>query len=583
MRRGFFLFALVIFLMQYSVFAQVLGDYISEIKGDTLVVKDYYEMNNQPNSLYYALLLDSLDVPKGRVYELKANGYYPHVITPISSAKHHTVIIGANPTQVVNNKNVSSSPPLICNEPAEAEYFSGITAGGDLTIKNCALVPASNIGNIDWAFTSTHTPNLHLLFDNCLFERTLWVFMWTQYKNCNAAFRNCYFVNMSGNTGGPLGGVYESLDAQDTLLIENCTHIMAQGNLYNFSSVPFNRIVINHNTFINCAGYSFLNSGCQQNISLTNNIFINCNLQSFDNCMETDAPIYPKGIIYIDPNIADTADRTQIKFLTQNNLAYWDPLLTNCDSILNANRVNGSNCWLSQMEVMSPETEQMFNDDDGYPFLVSDSWKNRMPHFINPENLFTTQLENLKSFVIESANDSNFNMLPAWRLINITQNKFVYPDWPIPVDLSYDDQELLNAGIGGFPLGDLNWFPDKKADWLYQRTAEYNKINDALNTGKLVTHINNQSKLPIEFQLLQNYPNPFNPGTIISFSISKSGYVTLKVFNSLGQQIATLLDSFKTPQNYNISFDGNGLASGVYFYELRVNGFSAAKKMLLIR
>ena len=73
MRKLFLVFNLSVILLWNLAFSQTLNDYISAVKGDTLVVKDYYDIRSQPNSLYYVMFLDTIDVPAGRVYELKAN------------------------------------------------------------------------------------------------------------------------------------------------------------------------------------------------------------------------------------------------------------------------------------------------------------------------------------------------------------------------------------------------------------------------------------------------------------------------------------------------------------------------------
>jgi hypothetical protein len=108
-------------------------------------------------------------------------------------------------------------------------------------------------------------------------------------------------------------------------------------------------------------------------------------------------------------------------------------------------------------------------------------------------------------------------------------------------------------------------------------------LDEALNAGRLVTAVDNKGSQPAEFQLQQNYPNPFNPSTMISFSIPKAGYVTLKVYNVLGQEVATLLDGIMAPQTYNLKFDGTGLSSGVYIARLTAGGFSKSIKLVLTR
>lgn len=85
------------------------------------------------------------------------------------------------------------------------------------------------------------------------------------------------------------------------------------------------------------------------------------------------------------------------------------------------------------------------------------------------------------------------------------------------------------------------------------------------------------------FQLQQNYPNPFNPTTTIEYSLFKNGYVTLSVFNLLGQEVATLVDALKPIGQYTVRFDATALTSGIYYYTLTVNGFQQSRKMVLIR
>ena len=89
--------------------------------------------------------------------------------------------------------------------------------------------------------------------------------------------------------------------------------------------------------------------------------------------------------------------------------------------------------------------------------------------------------------------------------------------------------------------------------------------------------------LPIEFSLSQNYPNPFNPSTIIKFSIPSSGFATLKIYNALGEEVVVLLDNEFTAGIYEVKWNATGLPSGVYFYQLKTEGFVETKKMILMK
>ena len=86
-----------------------------------------------------------------------------------------------------------------------------------------------------------------------------------------------------------------------------------------------------------------------------------------------------------------------------------------------------------------------------------------------------------------------------------------------------------------------------------------------------------------EFNLAQNYPNPFNPSTKINYSLQAEGLVTLKVFNILGQEVATLINDFQTAGTHSVNFDASKLSSGIYLYKIDSNGFTQTKKMMLIK
>lgn len=86
-----------------------------------------------------------------------------------------------------------------------------------------------------------------------------------------------------------------------------------------------------------------------------------------------------------------------------------------------------------------------------------------------------------------------------------------------------------------------------------------------------------------EFELKQNYPNPFNPSTSIKYAISSRQFVTLKVYNILGDEIATLVNEEKPSGVYDVKFDAASLSSGMYIYKLQAGSFVETKKMILIR
>jgi len=93
----------------------------------------------------------------------------------------------------------------------------------------------------------------------------------------------------------------------------------------------------------------------------------------------------------------------------------------------------------------------------------------------------------------------------------------------------------------------------------------------------------NESGLPNRFALQQNYPNPFNPATVIKYQLPKQEYVSIKVFDILGKEVASLVNENKAAGYYEVEFDGSNFASGLYFYRIEAGDFKDTKKMMLVK
>jgi photosystem II stability/assembly factor-like uncharacterized protein/sugar lactone lactonase YvrE len=92
-----------------------------------------------------------------------------------------------------------------------------------------------------------------------------------------------------------------------------------------------------------------------------------------------------------------------------------------------------------------------------------------------------------------------------------------------------------------------------------------------------------ESIVPLTYALYQNYPNPFNPTTTINYDLPKISKVTLKIYNSLGQEVKTLVNDVQSPGKYQVTFSSSNIASGMYFYKIQAEGFNSIKKMLLLK
>ena len=93
----------------------------------------------------------------------------------------------------------------------------------------------------------------------------------------------------------------------------------------------------------------------------------------------------------------------------------------------------------------------------------------------------------------------------------------------------------------------------------------------------------NEFTIPTDYLLYQNYPNPFNPSTTIKYSIPVTGFVKIIVYNLLGKEIKELVSEEKSPGNYEVSFKGGSLASGMYFIRLESGETQIVRKMILLK
>jgi hypothetical protein len=188
-------------------------------------------------------------------------------------------------------------------------------------------------------------------------------------------------------------------------------------------------------------------------------------------------------------------------------------------------------------------TEFTNQDVSGYDYFHVDFW--------------TPNSTSLEFYLISTGPQEKAYTLP------ITTEQWVGVDIPLshfspPVDLT-DVFQFKVVGNGTVYFD----------NWYFYKTAT--GIGDV------------SGSVPLNFDLEQNYPNPFNPVTQIKFSIPAANQVTLKVYNMLGQEVATLVNEYKNAGTYQVSFDAASLPSGAYIYSISAGNYKSAKKMLLLK
>ncbi len=141
-----------------------------------------------------------------------------------------------------------------------------------------------------------------------------------------------------------------------------------------------------------------------------------------------------------------------------------------------------------------------------------------------------------------------------------------------------NEMEHVHSAIGDFDNnGKLNIIlPQKDSNFKESPVYFY-------DLGQVVVSNEEEITSPEVFELYQNYPNPFNPSTLINYSLGKDGHISINVYDIAGRLVDTLVDEGKAVGTYSVRFNGDGLASGVYFYRLTTVDFVTTKKMLLIK
>ena len=132
--------------------------------------------------------------------------------------------------------------------------------------------------------------------------------------------------------------------------------------------------------------------------------------------------------------------------------------------------------------------------------------------------------------------------------------------------------QLAGWGIG---VNRFRFLNDTLAYAVGDRVFKYSRETVGIN---LIS-----SEVPSSFQLHQNYPNPFNPVTFINYELPITNYVSLKVFDMLGNEVATLVNEKQNAGSYSVDFHGTNISSGIYFYKLETEGFIETKRMILLK
>ena len=214
---------------------------------------------------------------------------------------------------------------------------------------------------------------------------------------------------------------------------------------------------------------------------------------------------------------------------------------------------------------MNARTTGMFNDKVHWPGLVQSGNLNVDPGYgASIPNVLNNNQGNgvgVFQYFYDIRRNIATTDIYGYKLQTAAGSNWI-PQWPLPevADMQYTNAALKTGGTDGTAIGDRGWF-----------SGGFTAVSPVAGQE------------PNTFALANAYPNPFNPTTHIEYTIPHNSFVTLKVFNMLGQEVATLFSGQQVAGKHAVIFDAGTHASGVYLYRLEAEGFSASKKLVLVK
>ena len=545
-----------------SLFVSALppGNLNNAINGDTTATGEsahiYVLTSDTTYFLTEEIRIKNLDL----VGKITSTGYLP-VIAPYINED------GGSPGQIataIDNGYVHFENLYLIGTRTDGSQVTGqMISTSDsckLIVKNCII---ENFG-------STGTPNIlntwnaigsDIFVDHCLFRNN----------------QSDVPQNPGTNWAGP------GVNAIDTMRIRNSTFFVMGGNVEGSGS-SMGYLEFDHNTIFMHTKSSPFSMRQMHNAKITNNIFFSVYSAGLDSSHAYDELVYnanffsPPAVITIDSLYSDLEGDPY--FLTEadrnidatNNAYFWPQKIMDNFATMNADpdtsvghyRNVGGTILAPVWVVTRPSAEGLlelpnikvgeeynFNIDPGYDAALVDAAADSMARFVRHVWANGGSGVGSRNFVYKANPVNAYEGVPAdWKATK---------GYPVRESLRYTNATLLVAA-NGTPLGDLTWFPE---------------ITDIEEVPG--------SAIPTEFTLEQNYPNPFNPTTNIKYSITNSTHVTLKVFNVLGQEVASLVNQEQKAGQYVVDFNASNLASGIYMYRIQAGNNTITKKMLLLK
>jgi hypothetical protein len=472
-------------------------------------------------------------LPEVTTYVLKRNGIYP-MVSRIDNEGYFLHIKG--------EEGDGALPKLVPSPKPDGTYNRFFHFYDDAMFENVDIEMAQPTGGFVVRGFRMYGVGMTLTAKGCYFQhdRGSAISIWAD--SCTVYVEDC-IVNSSGHNKS-IQGNGRLIDIRPTIyqkkiVVKNTTCFDITDRIWRNMGTEVDSVEIDHCTFLNVQGYhGGIQLGKTHQASITNNILYNIVIMGSDvrRLQEQTQPentgmfVVSIDTLYPDADIA-----------IRNNNVWWDQKYLDLWAATDSVNAPG---------ILTPTLKRALGADSSQAYFSEPLTFNNPP-------------PDIYDFVYETLRDPNQLEYPEnWYFGNLAD-----------INVSYGTSAVSYTGAeGGFPIGDLNFYPDKKAEW-----EEY------------LTSVESEKPVgPADFALSQNYPNPFNPETNIAYNINKKANVSLEIFNMLGQKVRTLVNESKTAGSYIVNWDGKNdfgfqVPSGIYFYQLKTNAQTAMKKMIMVK
>lgn len=490
----------------------------------------------------------------------------------------------------------ADSMPVLVNTPAmdgSARDFFELKAGGSITFKNVLLSGTNSSGEISGNFVA-NTGGSKMVADNCVFTDWTNFALRNQFKGDTISITNCVFINGVRLSNSPWGGFPLRMDvACSTVILEN-NSVVNSGRLTG-NSGPWHNANVHemHNTYIN----QTVNGHEQRaNEMITaNNIYYNYHIRGRKNDNSMNPNNTYDSYFTTWNYFADSKDSLdKISLYLGQNLFFREQAILDWYTSVPGDSMSASLLW------EHPDVDSFIVADTNY--TIGTNYADVDPEF----TMLPGKTDSILKWLNFHWNVNPPAEWPDWRVappVSFDGTGQPSLSWPPAIDLTYGNVYMQTAGTDGLPLGDLNWFSDKKTEFLAHRDSFLVAIRDSMVNAIAVYDPNTmdatpmitpwttsiEEKLPEQIFALSNYPNPFDQSTTIEFGLLQPSRITLSVSNLFGQKVfETTTENVLSPGSHELNFDASNLSSGIYIYRITgagTNGqsFVASKKMIISR